>query len=224
MKITLFGATGLVGNSFLSSSLKCTRVNEIVCPVRSTFDINSSKIKILLGLKNGKISDFQNEMSESTACVCAIGSTLKQAGTREGFYRIDHDLVLEIAKTSLNARIPHFLFVSAIGARLDSSNFYLKTKGEVENALIQLQFPRLTIVRPSLLLGNRTEFRLGEMLARKVMPVFNSLLIGGLRPYRGIHADTVAQALLSSVLVKDSKTVEILNYDSLHERAAMTSF
>lgn len=219
MKITLFGATGLVGSSVLEYALSNSSVDEIVCPTRKALSISSSKVKNPTGLQLENVLQLVPAIQGSAACVCAVGTTLKTAGSKKAFYQIDHDLVFEIAKTAKEAGIAHFLFVSSVGARTTSSTFYLRVKGETEEKLISLRFPQLTIVRPSLLLGDRKESRIGEAIARAIMPLFNPLLCGGLKPYRAIKANDVAKALVNSAITKSSQSVDIISYEALRERA-----
>jgi uncharacterized protein YbjT (DUF2867 family) len=127
------------------------------------------------------------------AIVCALGTTMRQARSRERFRRVDFDYPLEAARLARARGVPHFLLVSALGANARSRIFYNRVKGELEEALGGQGFPSLTIVRPSLLLGSRREFRLGEVIAKHLA----FLTPARIRP---VSARAVAAALVASAM------------------------
>lgn len=127
------------------------------------------------------------------AVICALGTTMRQAGSRERFRRVDFDYPLEAARLGRANGVPHFLLVSAMGANPRSRVFYSRVKGELEDALTTLGFPSLTIARPSLLLGTRNEFRLGELVAKRLA----FLAPPRIRP---VTARAVAAALVASAM------------------------
>ena len=122
---------------------------------------------------------------------CALGTTIRQAGSQEAFRRVDYEYPLAIAKAARARGASHFLLVSAHGASARSRVFYNRVKGELEEAVQALGYPSLTIARPSLLLGNRKEPRFGEELAKR---------LGWLAPpsWRPVHASQVASALVAA--------------------------
>jgi uncharacterized protein YbjT (DUF2867 family) len=124
---------------------------------------------------------------------CALGTTIRTAGSQDAFRRVDHDYVLEVARLARVQGARHFLLVSSLGANPASRVFYSRVKGEVEVAVQQLGYPSLTIVRPSLLLGDRAEFRLGEALAKPF-----GILVP--RRYRPVHARAVAAAMIGAAV------------------------
>ncbi len=121
--------------------------------------------------------------------VCALGTTMRRAGSPEAFRRVDHDYPLALARLALAQGASHFLLVSAVGASASSRVLYNRIKGELESAILALRYPSVTIVRPSLLLGERAEFRLGEEVARRL-----SFLMPG--RYQPVAAWQVAEALV----------------------------
>ena len=130
--------------------------------------------------------------------VNCLGTTMAQAGSEAAFRAVDHDLVLAVAGASKVAGARHMISVSSVGARADSGNFYLKTKGEVEQALTGLGFARLDIIRPGLLMGDRLGARRpGESLGMALAPLTDALLHGSLRRYRSIPAAIVARAIIA---------------------------
>lgn len=128
--------------------------------------------------------------------ISCLGTTMKDAGTRGGFRRVDHDYVLAFAKAAKRLGARQFVLVSSVGAKRSSSNYYLSVKGEIEAAIAKLGFERLDVIRPGLLLGNRRKPRLGERIGMLFMPLLRPLLRGKLARYRSTRADTVARAIV----------------------------
>jgi uncharacterized protein YbjT (DUF2867 family) len=120
-----------------------------------------------------------------------LGTTMKQAGSRQAFRRVDHDIPLMIARAAKEAGVPHYLLVSSVGADANSRAFYLRVKAELEAAVSALGFRSVTIVRPSFLEGDRREKRVGEMLARPFMHLAPAR-------FKPVHVDQVARAMLAA--------------------------
>jgi uncharacterized protein YbjT (DUF2867 family) len=125
-----------------------------------------------------------------------MGTTIKVAGSQDAFMKVDYTYVLNFAQLAKRNGIDKFIVVSSLGADKNSANFYLKVKGDVENDLTRLKFKNLIIVRPSMLLGDRKEFRLGELIGKKIMKGLAFLFVGKLKKYKAIEASTVAKAML----------------------------
>ncbi len=126
---------------------------------------------------------------------CAIGTTLRTAGSREAFRRVDFDVTLAFARAAHAAGAQRFVLVSSVGASPAANNFYLRVKGETEAAVSAVGFASLDILQPGLLLGPRAEMRPLELAARIVMPVLNVLLHGPVEKYRAVSASLVAAAM-----------------------------
>ena len=132
--------------------------------------------------------------------ISCLGTTIRQAGSQEAFRAVDHDMVLAAARAAKEAGARHMIVVSSVGASAGSSNFYLRTKGQVEEALRALGFERLDILRPGLLMGSRQgPPRLGEGLAMIAAPLSDAMLHGSLRRYRSIPAEKVAKAIVGLI-------------------------
>lgn len=130
--------------------------------------------------------------------ISCLGTTIRQAGSQAAFRAVDHDLLLACARAAREAGTRHMISVSSVGASANSRNFYLRTKGEVEDGLRALGFDRLDLLRPGLLMGRRAgPPRLGEGLAMIAAPLTDALMPGPLRRYRSIPAETVAKAIVA---------------------------
>jgi uncharacterized protein YbjT (DUF2867 family) len=126
---------------------------------------------------------------------CALGTTIRKAGSQAAFRHVDLDLPLRAAEQALKAGAEQFVVVSSVGADADSKNFYLRTKGEMERELAKLPFYALHVLRPSLLIGKRPEFRLGEAIGMKLAPVLDLLTFGPLRKYHSMQAEIAGKAM-----------------------------
>jgi uncharacterized protein YbjT (DUF2867 family) len=147
---------------------------------------------------------------------CCLGTTIKKAGTKEAFRRVDHDYVVFLAKAALASGAKQFLLVSSIGADAQSRVFYSRVKGEVEADITAMPFRAVQIFRPSMLLGNRTEVRLGEKVAQIVSMPLVLLFVGGLKKYRPIEAKTVARAMVR-VARREPEGVHVYESDKIQE-------
>jgi uncharacterized protein YbjT (DUF2867 family) len=136
------------------------------------------------------------------ACICCLGTTIAKAGSREAFLAVDRDLVIRVAGIARELGARHMVLVSSVGASAQSNNFYLRVKGETERALADLGFGRVDLLRPGLLLGERSERRPAEQWGQRLAPLTNALMRGPLRRYRAIAAADVAAAAVA-VLSQD---------------------
>jgi uncharacterized protein YbjT (DUF2867 family) len=198
----VFGATGLTGRHLVEKLIHDETYTGIKIFTRSDPGIRDGKTEVFLaGMDN--IDDYENEIS-GDVLFCCLGTTMKKAGSRENFRKIDFEYPLKIANIAVRNKVNSFIVISSIGAGPQSSSFYLRTKGEMEKALQRLDFKKLIILRPSLLLGKRDDFRFGEKFASLVMRLAGIGLRGKLRKYRAIKAEIVASAM-----VKAAKKAEI---------------
>jgi len=147
---------------------------------------------------------------------CCLGSTIKNAGSKEAFYKVDFDMVENAAKNA-EGRAQQFIMISSLGANKKSSNFYLRTKGEVEAAVLEKNISSVTILRPSILFGHRKEKRGGEKIGIAFMKTVAPLLIGGFKKYRGNKATSVAKAMIifSKENKKGHRIVESIEIEEL---------
>ena len=144
----------------------------------------------------------------------ALGTTIRKAGSQEAFRKVDLELPLRAAQEALKAGAERFIVVSSVGADPNSKNFYLRTKGELEAELAKLPFRAVHILRPSLLIGKRQEFRLGESIVITIAPVLDLLTLGPLRGYHAIKAQTVGRAMVGAAKQEKAGTF-VYEYDAI---------
>ncbi len=207
-KIALvLGATGLVGGELLDQLLSSPHYREVVALVRRPFNRQHPKLR-------QEVIDFAMPdagVVKGDDLFCAIGTTLRKAGSKDEQYRVDCLYPAQIGLLARQNGVRQYLLVSSVGADADSSNFYLATKGDLEEKLKGLHFDHLVIARPSFLLGERKEFRLGEKLGIVLARVFAPLIP---RRYKGVSASTVASALVN-LANQQLKGVKIVESDKL---------
>ena len=208
--VALIGATGLVGRHCLDLLASDRSFERIVVIARRKF------AEAMAPRVEGHIVDMDRlaerpDLFAVDQVICALGTTIKAAGSQDRFRQVDHGIPLAAARAARRQAARHFLLVSALGASARSRIFYSRVKGELEEALGTLGFPRLTILRPSLLIGERDEIRLGEEVAKR----FGWALPG---KYRPVHARDVAKVLVMCAKEGESG-IRIIESDEIRERA-----
>jgi uncharacterized protein YbjT (DUF2867 family) len=189
----LAGSTGLVGKELLSLLSSNGYYEELHLMVRrKTGQGEPGIIHHLVDFLN--LQSFSPGKPIRDVYIC-LGTTQKKAGGKAGFFKVDHDYVLNVAKWAKENGVERVCLISSIGANHKSSSFYLKTKGKIEQELIALGFNNLCIVRPSLLLGKREEYRWAEEISAKLFPALSFLMVGKLKKYRAVKAAKVAAAM-----------------------------
>lgn len=201
----LFGATGLVGNNVLMRLLSDDRYEKIKVFSRGELSVKNEKITII----QTDFSNFEELKPKITGTdvFCCLGTTIKKAGSQENFKKIDFELVVNIAKAAYENKVPDFLVISSVGANSKSGNFYLRTKGEMEEEILNIPFSKLVILRPSLLLGKRKEFRLFEEIGKAIFSFLSFLLLGKLRKFKPNNASDVGKVMVKLANVTTSKKV-----------------
>jgi len=214
--VVIVGATGLVGSALLEILLEDSEIKEVLSLVRKGTNLDHPKL-------NEKVIDFDRiheyiEDIKGNAVFCCLGTTIKKAKSKENFKRVDYLYPLEIAKAARENLVPQFNIITAIGADPKSVFFYNKVKGEIEEALKFLHFDSLNIFRPSLLIGERNENRLGEKVGVNLSKIINPIMVGNLKKYRGIEAEDVARAM-AQVYHTSIKGLNIFLSDEIYDIA-----
>jgi uncharacterized protein YbjT (DUF2867 family) len=192
--ILLAGASGYVGNLALDALLDSTDIGRVYAITRRPLGREHPR----LANRIVRFDQIESQLKGLTcqAALCSLGTTIRQAGSQEAFREVDFDAVLAFARAAKAAQAQRFVVVSSAGADPKSKNFYLRTKGEMEEALAGVGFTSLDILQPSLLLGWRGEIRPLELLGSVFMQLINPFLTGKREIFRAIPARTVAAAMV----------------------------
>ena len=200
MTATLVGATGLIGSYLLKELLNDPYFNTVRILIRRPLDITHPKLE-------KKIVDFNDSdsllvaLSNSDVLFCAIGSTMKKVkGDKEAYRKIDFDIPVKLARFCKMTGCEKFILVSSAGANSKSRNFYQRLKGETDNAVKEFGSKTIHIMRPSLLLGERKEFRLGENIGKAVMTSLSFLIP---EKHKAIQGKDVAKVMLALAKKKE---------------------
>ncbi len=199
IRVMLAGATGLIGSHCLDLLLVDSRVKKVIAPTRRTLAHKSDKLRNVL-VDFDRLDEYQ-ELFDCDAIICCLGTTIRQAGSKQAFKQVDLQYCLDLATLGRNSNAKSFYLVSAMGADTKSPFFYSRVKGKLERRLTSLEYDYLSIYRPSLLMGERQEHRLGESAGIKIARVVNPLLTGRMAAYRAINAATVAQAMVNECTI-----------------------
>jgi len=197
MKVALLaGASGLTGGYVLDALLGAADFSRVIAVTRRPLAREHARLA-------NRIVQFERleAQLQGVACdvaLCCLGTTIARAGSRENFREVDVEYVVAFARAALAARAQRFVVVSSAGADSGSRNFYLRSKGEMEEGLAALGFAALDILQPGLLLGWRHEMRPLELAAMAFMPLLNPLLVGRRAAFRGISARRVAAAVVGA--------------------------
>ena len=201
----LFGASGLVGSHVINQLISNNNYSKIKLFVRSSINMSDPKIEIIQ-------TDFNNlenhrEDIKGDDCFFCIGTTKKNSPDKNEYKRVELEVPKQIAQIAKSNLVNSFVFISSGYADPKSSGDYLKFKGEVEEELKRLNFPKLGIMRPSFLLGDRKEKRIGEKIGIFVFKLLSPLFLGPLKKMKPIHSATVAKAMITITQNDSSKTI-----------------
>lgn len=206
------GATGLTGTSLVEQLCENDEYVSVTVITRRAPAYTHPKLEV-------KIRNFdaleEKDIEFAHELYCCLGTTIKKAGSREAFEKVDFEYPLTIASLAKNRGIPHMLVITAMGANENSPFYYNRVKGKLEHDLMELGLQRLSIIRPSLLVGEREEFRFGEKAGEKVLKLAKPLLVGPLKRTRAIEASQVAKAMLVIALYGDKQPVTIYQSQEL---------
>ncbi|MBN8545194.1 MAG: NAD(P)H-binding protein [Ignavibacteria bacterium] len=198
MKAIVIGATGLIGKELVRQLLDNSGYDEVAVLVRKSTGITHPKLRE--HVINFDDPQTYKELLKGDVLFCAMGTTIKKAGSQDAFRKIDYQFVVDFASTAARNGVKQFCVVSSVRAKTGTSNFYLRTKGEMESAVSKLGFDAVHIFRPSLLLGNRGESRPGEKIGEFFFKVFGFLFFGSLKRYKPVQGSAVAKAMIDATL------------------------
>jgi uncharacterized protein YbjT (DUF2867 family) len=205
------GATGLTGTSLVKQLCENDEYVSVTVIARRELAFTHPKLEI-------KIRNFdtleEKDIELAHELYCCLGTTIKKAGSREEFEKVDFEYPLTIASLAKKRGIPHMLVITAMGANEKSPFYYNRVKGKLEHDLMEIGLQRLSIIRPSLLVGEREEFRLGEKAGEQVLKFVKPLLVGPLKRSRSIEASQVAKAMIVIALQQHGTKQPVTVYQS----------
>ncbi len=201
----LFGSSGLVGGHLLNQLIEDTNYSKIKLFVRSVPEISDPKVEIIK-------TDFNNlenhkEDIKGDDCFFCIGTTKQNSPDKDEYRRVELDIPREIAKIAKSNLVNSFIFVSTLYANPKSSGDYVRFKGLVEEELKRLNFPKLAVMRPSFLMGDRKEKRAGEKIGIFIFKLLSPLLLGPLKKMKPIHSEIVAKAMIAFIQNNIQQTI-----------------
>lgn len=194
MHALLIGASGLIGSHILNQLIDDHKVSKITLLLRRAMNMDSPKIQQHI-INFDEPESWCHFFENVDVVFCSIGTTRSKTPNLDDYRKIDFDIPVNAINCAEKYAVSKFMLVSSVGADANSRNFYLKIKGEVENALKHSKVPIQGVFQPSLLLGNRQEKRFGEGLARTIMPLFNFLVP---MKYKAIQASDVAHSMITA--------------------------
>jgi uncharacterized protein YbjT (DUF2867 family) len=197
-QVILVGARGLIGSNLLSLLIESNEISRILLLVRKPLKVSDHKVQELI-VNFDELEKFSSEIKGDIIYSC-LGTTKAANPDKDQYRKIDLEYPLKLAEIGVKNDISQFHLVSSLGANISASNSYLKLKGELEQELKQVAIISLHIYQPSLLIGNRKETRTLEKLAVNAFKLIDPLLIGPLKKYHSIKAETVAKAMLNQSL------------------------
>src|SRR4051794_37156765 len=205
------GGTGLVGSFCVEWLLADAAYGSVITLVRRPPIFSPPKL-------DPRVVDFDKVSEMPTTTVdqvfCALGTTIRKAGSQEAFRKVDYEYAVKLAGWAIRAGASQFGVVSSVGADAKSSNFYLRVKGEMEDAVSALPFQSVHIFRPSILMGSRAETRPGEAIGIRLARALQFAMVGSLRRYRPIDAMTVAAGMVAAA-TKGSPGKHVYEHDEI---------
>jgi uncharacterized protein YbjT (DUF2867 family) len=210
------GSTGLVGKHLVKLLAESTAFNEVTALVRSGSSFIHEDV-FTEEVDYARLAEHIDTL-KADAVFCCLGTTMKKAGSKAAFHKVDFDYPLALARIAAQQGSRQFHIITASGASVRSMFYYSRVKGEVEQEITKLRIPSINIYRPSLLLGKRNEQRTEEKIGAFVAAVLRPVMVGGLRRYRAIEASAVAKAMLASSEM-DMEGTKVFESDAIQQLA-----
>ncbi|TCJ19367.1 hypothetical protein EPD60_02845 [Flaviaesturariibacter flavus] len=215
---TLIGATGLIGGHLLRLLQADPYFGTVRVLVRRPIGLQSPRTEEKL-INFADVESFRLGLEGSDVIFVAVGTTQKKVGGDEAAYRkVDFDIPVAAARWGKEAGARHLLLVSSVGANAGSSNFYLRLKGQTEDAVKASGMEAVSVFRPSMLLGERKEARPGERIGQVASQLFSGLMMGGLRKYKPVLAELVAAAMIAQAKT-GARGFHVFEYDAIRQLA-----
>jgi uncharacterized protein YbjT (DUF2867 family) len=213
-RAVVLGSSGFVGSYLLKALLSSPDYGEVTAIARKPLDISHAKLRVLIG-DYDTLPGLRSEIGGDELFI-TLGTTKKRSPKKDEYHQVDHDYPILAARIAKDNGARSVFVVTAVGANINSTFFYVRTKGEVERDIIQLDFEHTHIFRPSMLMGNRKQNRLLERIVMKIWYLLNPLLVGKADRYRGIAGKDLAEAMLNSAKNQPDK-IKIYHWREMTE-------
>lgn len=191
----IIGSTGLIGSHTLQNLIQNDSFTQVISISRKPLKVNHKKLKEII-IDFDKLDTVELN-TPIDAAFCCLGTTMKKAGSKEAFYKVDFTYCINFGKLALQNGVKSFQIISSMGANADSLFYYNQVKGKMENELANMNFPTLNILQPSLLLGERSETRVGEDFGKIMNQVFSPFIP---KKYKGIEGRKVANFMMQKAM------------------------
>lgn len=195
--VVVAGASGLVGSKLMQMLCENVTVKKIIVLSRRPLEFENPRVQVVM-TDFTRLQTVREKVEGADVIFCCVGTTIKKAGSRDAFRKVDYQIPYDLASLASRAGIHKLIIISSIGANPRSKNFYLRVKGEMERDIAaDFRFQKLAFLRPSLLVGDRQEFRFGERLMQLMMSLFSFAFAGRFSRFRPVTDQTVAKAMIS---------------------------
>ena len=198
MEVSIIGASGLVGHELTLILSHLPEVSKVKAFTRSPLGRMPAKVENYI-INFDNLCNYENDL-KADVFICCLGSTIKKAGSKDNFKKVDYEYALNFSKIAEKTSAKKLLVITAMGSNSNSFVFYNQVKGQLEDKIRELHISQVEVFRPSLILGNRKEHRTGEDFMKKIIQTVPKLFSGPLEKYKPIEASDIAKAMAIAVL------------------------
>lgn len=215
LSIVMLGASGAVGTETLNTLIHSKKVQRLTLLGRTPIPNISSEFVHQHKINIHESNSYQAYLQGHNIAICTLGVGQPSKMSKEEFVKIDKTAVINFATACKNIGVEHFQLLSSVGTNPESGSFYLRMKGELIEELKKLNFERLSIFQPSMILTKTNRYGMGQAITLKVWPILKPILVGGLRKYRGVPVQILGQAIANNILEK-GQPFEILQWNEFY--------
>ncbi len=216
LAVIMMGATGAVGSEAVKTLVNIPQLKRLTLLGRRPVENLNSDVVIQHKIDVTKPETYTNLIAGHESAICTLGVGQPSKISQEAFLKIDKIAVIDFAKACKNAGVRHFELLSSVGIDASSSNFFLRTKGELVEELKALNFERLSIFQPSMILTPTNRYGIGQAITLAIWPLLKPLLFGSMKKYRGVKVETLGAAFAGNLL-RENAGLEYLNWENFEE-------
>ncbi len=216
LAVIMMGATGAVGGEAVKTLVNMPQLKRLTLLGRRPVENLNSDVVIQHKIDVTKPETYTNLIAGHESAICTLGVGQPSKISQEAFLKIDKIAVIDFAKACKNAGVRHFELLSSVGIDASSSNFFLRTKGELVEELKALNFERLSIFQPSMILTPTNRYGIGQAITLAIWPLLKPLLFGSMKKYRGVKVETLGAAFAGNLL-RENAGLEYLNWENFEE-------